>query len=252
VVGRLLWFAGELLLIIADFLRTCAFRPGRDARRNRAAWLQRSTQRTLRILNVKYAAEGPVPDSGLLVCNHLGYTDVLVLSALTPAVFVSRWDVKYWPLFGWFAVLAGTIFVKRERRVHVRKVGEKMRRALEDGATVVLFPEGTSSDGATILPFRTPLFASAIEASCPVWAGLIRYRAGGRDVTRDVAYHGDTTFVPHLWGLLNLPGFEASVRFQPAWPGPADRKAMARRLHAQLLAMHEAATGARALPSVGP
>jgi 1-acyl-sn-glycerol-3-phosphate acyltransferase len=242
VLGRLLWFSGALVLMAVDFVGTCAFRPASVFRQVRIAWLQRSARRALRVLNARYSANGPIPARGLLVCNHLTYLDILVLAAMTPAVFVSRSDVKYWPVFGWAAVLAGTIFVNRQRRTQVGEISSQMRQALDSGALVVLFPEGTSSDASTILPFKTSLLEPAIGSPHPLSIGLLRYAVDEGDVSRDICYWGDMNFVPHLFNLLNLPGFEARVEFKPVSAGTADRKELARQLRAQLLELHGADT----------
>jgi 1-acyl-sn-glycerol-3-phosphate acyltransferase len=93
-----------------------------------------------------------IPAGGLLVSNHLGYLDVLVLSAITPAVFVAKREIRNWPLVGLLASLAGTLFVDRERRVQVGRMNDDIQVTLAAGALVVLFAEGTSSNGQTVLP----------------------------------------------------------------------------------------------------
>src|SRR5258708_39927049 len=110
-----------------------------------AAWLQSSSRCLLRVFRVETQFTGDIPSSGLLVCNHLGYLDILVLSALAPCVFVAKSEVKHWPIFGWFARKAGTVFVHREQRAQARQTVDQIETALQTGALVVLFPEGTSS-----------------------------------------------------------------------------------------------------------
>lgn len=100
VTGRLVWFAAEILLFLLDYLVHVALRPGLPLARARAQWLQASCRRTLRVLSVKIRTAGTVPTRGLIVSNHLSYLDILVLSAITPSVFVSKSEVKYWPVFG--------------------------------------------------------------------------------------------------------------------------------------------------------
>src|SRR6185436_7426012 len=107
----------------------------------------------LRLLAADIGSDGPCPRDGLLVSNHLSYLDILVLATLTPAVFVSKSEVKNWPVFGWFARMAGTIFLQRTRRADVVRISEEITTVLRGGHLVVLFPEGTSSNGRQVLPF---------------------------------------------------------------------------------------------------
>src|SRR5919198_412430 len=111
VTIRLFWFAGELLLALLDFLINVVFQTKVPLPRARALWLQQACRRVLRILNVKIHTEGPIPLHGLMACNHLSYLDILVISTIPPAVFISKSEVKRWPVFGWFAQLSGTLFI---------------------------------------------------------------------------------------------------------------------------------------------
>src|SRR6266478_2549306 len=138
--------------------------------RARAAWLHRWCSFACRVLGVRATTCGSMPTSGLLVCNHLSYLDVIVLSSIGPCIFVAKRDVAAWPLFGWLARAAGTIFVDRERRLASADVVDLVREAVAGGLLVVLFPEGTSSDGSTVLPFKSALLESAVELRCPVAA----------------------------------------------------------------------------------
>ena len=152
VTGRLLWLIGELLLTAISYVRCSAFQSHDSLPQARAKRLQRSSRRVMRIFQVETQSVGSVPLKGLLVCNHLSYLDVLVLAALTPTLFVAKSEVRRWPVFGWFARLAGTIFVNRNKPSQTGQSADRIAVALGNGALVVLFPEGTSSGGETVLP----------------------------------------------------------------------------------------------------
>src|SRR5689334_5632851 len=126
VTGRLLWLIGELFLAAINCARNCAFRSSSLSLSLRAEWLQRSSRRLLKVFNLELQIFGPVPLEGLLVCNHLSYLDILVLSAVSPSVFVAKSEVKNWPVFGWFARLAGTIFVERQRPSQALRSSEEI------------------------------------------------------------------------------------------------------------------------------
>ena len=98
-----------------------------------------------------------------------------MISATAPAVFVSKAEVRRWPLFGWLAALGGTIFIERERRTHVGAVNREIQAALGEGALVVVFPESTSSNGETVLPFRASLLEPALRGGHEISVGWIHY-----------------------------------------------------------------------------
>jgi lyso-ornithine lipid O-acyltransferase len=240
VTGRLFWVAAELVIVTATFVVHCAFRSGEAALVARAAWLQRSSRRFLRIFRVETRVAGPVPAGGLLVCNHLSYLDILVLAARAPAVFVAKREVKSWPVFGWFANLVGTLFVDRDRRTHVGPLTQKIQDLLNRGMLVILFPEGTSSDGRTVLPFKSALLEPAARQTHPLFAGFIGYELDDGDVGEEVCYWKDMIFVPHLINLMGKRSIRASLRFTQLRQGSADRKELARQLHSQVLSLKEA------------
>ena len=155
VIGRLGWFGLEVLGAMFMFLLRCVFCPKNSRRAARALWLQRTTRRVGRIFQLEIQSAGAIPARGLLVCNHVSYVDILVLVSLAPAVFVAKREVKSWPVMGLLAQLSGTVFIDRQRRTHVGEVNDEIQSALDDGALVVVFPEGTSSDGRTVLPFKS-------------------------------------------------------------------------------------------------
>lgn len=201
---------------------------------DRARWLQVCCRRLLRVFNVRLETHGPIPQRGLLVCNHLSYLDILVIGAATPSVFVSKCEVKRWPAFGWLASRAGTIFLRREKRMDVKRVIREMCAVLDNGALVVLFPEGTTSDGEEVLPFKTALFEPA-TANARLTAGSIEYAVRDGNVADEVCYWGDMTLVPHLLKLLGKRGVSAQVAFAPICARSAGRKELARAARAEVL-----------------
>jgi lyso-ornithine lipid O-acyltransferase len=240
VTGRLFWLGGELVLAALNYAIRCAPCPRDSLLLARAAWLQNTTRRLLRVFRVETQFTGDIPSSGLLVCNHLSYLDILVLSALAPCVFVAKREVKDWLVFGWFARLAGTVFVQREQRAQAFQTVDKIEAALQTGAVVVLFPEGTSSGGETVLPFKSSLLEPAARQTHSLTAGLLQYGLGDGDVSEEVCYWKDMTLVPHLINLCSKRAVQASVHFNHLREGNADRKQLARQLHAEVLRLKHA------------
>jgi len=234
IIGRLFWLAWVVTTGLLDFLCRCAFRK-KDSRPRRARWLQCHCRRALKIFRLYPQADGPVPSRGLLISNHLGYLDILVLSSITPAVFVSKLDVKYWPVFGQFASLAGTVYVDRQRRTQVGDVNDEIQQALDDGALVVLFPEGTSSGGESVLPFKSALLQPAAGQKHPIATACIRYDVDDGNAADDICYWGDDTFFPHMLGVLGKHTVRATVRFGSFQATTTDRKELARQLRDEVL-----------------
>lgn len=201
---------------------------GKVSTPERALWLHRCCATALRRLGIELQPEGEFPSRGLLVANHLGYLDVLVLSALHPCVFVSKKEVRSWPLFGLMAKLSGTLFVDRARTSAAHTANAEMSNTLAKGVVVVLFPEGTSSDGSTVLPFRPALFDAATKAGANVVSAHMSYDVADGSPARDVCYWGSMSFFPHLLRLLSRHQIRARVRFAAETRKFADRKLAAR------------------------
>jgi len=242
VIARLVRLAVAIFVSLLDYLFRCAFRRSDNRPMIRARWLQRASRRTLRLFQFETQVAGPVPAHGLLISNHLSYLDVLVLSSITPAVFVSKHDVKYWPVFGQFAVLAGTVFVDRARRFQVGQTNDEITTALNQGALVVLFPEGTSTNGQTLLPFKSSLLEPATNPAWPLAVGWIHYEIEDGDASEEVCYWGNHTFFPHMLNLLSKRRVRATVRFGQFAERNGDRKELAQRLREKILALKERST----------
>lgn len=237
--GRLCWFLWELAVVILNYFLTAARAPQEKQRLERAAWLSRSSRRHLKIFSYSASVSGDIPRRGLLICSHLSYLDILAISAVTPAVFVSKAEVRNWPLFGWFAVISGTVFVDRERRTQVGEVNREIESALSDGALVVVFPEGTSSNGDTILPFRTSLLEPAARGSHEISVGWIHYELEDGDARQEVCYWGGHAFLSHLLNMLGKKRIRATMRFAKFQRATDDRKVLAVQLHDAVVALKE-------------
>ncbi|HEX4020454.1 MAG TPA: lysophospholipid acyltransferase family protein [Acidobacteriaceae bacterium] len=196
-------------------------------RSQRVAWMQVWVRWVLRVFGVTYTLAGPVPAEGLLVSNHLGYLDIMVLAAAHPSVFVSKIEVRRWPLFGWLAQCGGTIFVQRRTRDDLPAVTTAMAEVLQQGQTVVLFPEGTSSNGEKILPFHAALFEAAVQAKVPVMPAYLRYNTPQGLPEPHAYYWGDAILLPHIAQLLGTKRICAEVVFSAESRVFTDRHAAA-------------------------
>ena len=149
-----------------------------------------------------------MPSCGALVSNHLSYMDILLYSAVRPFVMVAKSEVRGWPLFGWLTSRAGTVYVTRGGAPSTYPaVNAAMAEAYRSGLPVLFFPEGTTTDGSCVLPFRRGLFHSVLNEGVPLRVAALRYS------TVDVCWWGDVLLAPHLWMLLGLKGVRAEICF---------------------------------------
>jgi 1-acyl-sn-glycerol-3-phosphate acyltransferase len=176
------------------------------------------------ILNIKVTVEG---DEGqlerggyVIISNHVSYVDGIVLGSLFPVVFVSKKEVKRWPLIGQWTTLCGTIFINRQRKGLVSLLIKEINRKLKQEANILLFPEGTSTNGERMLPFQTAPLAAPLRSRSIIVPVTLAYTsieekpvsAANRDL---VYWYGAMDFTTHFWKLLRLRGVEIMVTIQP-------------------------------------
>jgi len=216
-------------------------------RRRRTRSLRQTWARAmLWLLRVRVRVEPPDADlsgTALYVANHTSYLDILVLMSRTPGVFVSKLGIIWWPVVGQIACLGETLFVNRNNRLGVGRLVEKVRKRLGAGGSVVFFPEATSSNGDTLLPFKSSLFAAADDGEGRLFAIrplVVRYESiGGRPVDRSnrdrIYWYDDMLLPPHTWGLLAAPGIDVVVRVLPERMLSGPRGRFARDLRREML-----------------
>ncbi len=190
------------------------------------------------LLGVRVKRRGPLPKAPVFVvaANHLSYLDILVLGGTYPTLFVAKRSIRTWPLFGWIARGAGTLFVDRDRASDVLRAGKAMTERLESGLPLTLFPEGKSTPGKEVLPFMPSLFEPAARLRLPCHAVSLRYETPGvaPPPSTTVCWYDGADFVPHYLRLMALPRIEAEVRFAPEPVILADRKQLALRLREEV------------------
>ncbi len=239
---RRLWRAGSLAFaLVVSILRYGQMRlRGPLTLEQRALWMQFIGRAALASLKVEVRVEGRPPQGGLLVSNHLGYFDIALLSAVVPSVFVSRADVTEWPLFGRMSGWGGAIYLDRSSFTSANAVAGEIAARLALPVPVVLFAEGTSTDGSAVLRFRSRLFQPAAQMGAPITAAGLRYvvhdDSGGPIEEREVCFYGDHELLTHLWNVLGLPQFTAIVHFGESRVY-ADAREAAEETHAQVVAL---------------
>jgi len=208
----------------------------------RAHWLQASARSILRALDIGLEVEGEPPVCGLVVANHLSYLDIIIISAAMPCFFVAKMEIDSWPFFGKAARTGGTIFLDRSSMASAMTVAEQIGERLSLPVPVLLFPEGTSTDGAQVLRFHSRLIDPATTAGAPITAAAIRYAIDGDVEERELCWYGDESFTTHLWKVLGVEGFSAQLKFGGPQVYP-HRRVAADMTHAEITAWREATAG---------
>lgn len=234
-----------LLLALACGAFRAPYRP--RARRIVRWWLQH----LLKVLAVRVRVQGKAPAAGhFLVSNHISWLDIPVLAAQADVYFLSKAEVRQWPLIGALAAAAGTLFIRRgggESKQKAEEIGGHLR----DGRNILVFPEGTTTDGSSVRRFFRQLFAAPVLAEAPLQPIALRYperedarperqdarpdRKGAAD--RDIAFINDDAFHTHLWRLLLRDEIVADVTFcTPLLPTGQTPDTLAQQCHTQISA----------------
>jgi 1-acyl-sn-glycerol-3-phosphate acyltransferase len=173
----------------------------------RRALVKRWSRRLLRILAVRTRVHGNLGARGgnvLIVANHISWLDIFVLNSVHPVRFVAKSELARWPIVGAMISGAGTLFIERTKRRDTRRVNHHVAEVLASGDVVAVFPEGTTTDGVDMLPFKSSLLQPIIEAAGHVQPVAIRYRAPDGTLSIAPAYVGDTTFAQSFWHVCGV------------------------------------------------
>jgi len=185
------------------------------------------------ILGLQVDVLGRPPDGRyVMVANHLSYLDIWVLLWLCPSVFVAKGEIADWPLFGWVARSAGTLFVDRETRADVLRVGRQMTERLDAGIPLTLFPEGAASPGVDVRPFMPSLLQPAAATGAPCYGATLSYESTDPSIApgSHICWHDSSPFLPHILRLADARDLRATVRFTDEPVRSRDRKELARLL----------------------
>ncbi len=199
-------------LILGVALALLCYRPNRlgPPRRQPMQWW---CGRLCRLAGVRVSHQGEVAEGPVLIAaNHVSWLDIMVLAGLYPCRFIAKNDVAGWPLFGWLASRVGTLYLQRGDGAV--QAAEQITWRLKQRWTLVLFPEGTTTDGQTLKRFHARLFQAAMQLDTPVQPVALRYpdNDGPRGV---VPFVRDDALLPHVWALLGQPVIHAKVQFLP-------------------------------------
>lgn len=225
----------RVLRVIAQVLAglfTLAVRFPRASVAQRHRHIQRWSEGMLAALGLRLQVQqqAAVPPACLVVLNHVSWLDILCVHAALPqARFVSKADVRHWPLIGWMVAAAGTLFIERERKRDALRVVHHCAEALRAGDTVAVFPEGTTGDGPQLLPFHANLLQAAVSVDAPLQPMALRYFTPAARFAPEVAYVGNLHLLASLWRIVSARGLQAELQLLPA----IETQAMERRVLAE-------------------
>lgn len=223
--------------VIATFTLYTVWLIGSPFVPNKLLWRQIAFENWARafvkILNMKIEVVGkpPVPPF-FLVSNHLSYTDVPAIRAVTEGVFVAKGEIESWFLAGKIVRDMGTIFINRQNRRDIPRAGAEITKRLEQGEGVIVFPEGTSTKGETVLPFNSSFLEFAAQKQLPVsYASIIYKTPDNKPSASDViCWWEDISFAAHLFRLFQIRRFSAIIIFGDEPIRNVNRKVLAQRL----------------------
>lgn len=174
------------------------------------------------------------PESQILISNHLGYLDIISFLKLSSMNFVSKADVEKWPLVGWLADSAGTLFLNRDKKSDIPKVLNSFEEILDSGSRVIFFPEGTSSGGHDVLPFHSSLFHLAAKNEWRIQTLAIYFKIPEEcegEASERVCYWGDMEFVDHFKQMILLPRIDCHIYINDSIYCGKNRKLLAAELN---------------------
>ncbi len=190
------------------------------------------------VVRLKVKVFGTLPPSPFfLVSNHVSYLDIILISSVLKCTYIAKQEVSQWPFFGILSRMSGTISLDRRQKRSLLEASDAVgyRMSLKDN--FVVFPEGTTTKGDTVLPFKSSVFQYALDYEIPVYTGTLFYQVpkGELDVAYSVCWWGDMTLVSSLWTLCSLSSVYATLTFSEAPLMFSDRKTMANRAHADIM-----------------
>ena len=196
-------------------------------------------RRLLHCFNITLTTSGTLPDAStrsvLFVANHISWTDIYAINSILPVRFIAKMEINDWPVLGYLVRKSGTIFINRGRQRDAARVIEVAKDALVQGDNLCVFPEGTTTEGCSVLPFKSSLIQSAIDASAMIAPVVIRYPLPDGSPNLAAAYAGETTMAESMRAFLNMRAPAVHLHFcQPISATGMTRQSLAEQAHAEI------------------
>jgi 1-acyl-sn-glycerol-3-phosphate acyltransferase len=186
-------------------------------RKQRIQIISRWSQKLLDVMNIHLKIQGTAPDhhltSTMFVGNHISWLDIHVLNSIHAVRFIAKAEVRQWPVLGWLARQGGTLFIERDQKKDAIRVIDTAAKRLAQGDCLCFFPEGTTTDGTTLLTFKGSLMQAPINAKAKVWPFVIEYPNQYGHPNLAMAFAGETTLLESIWQIVSLSKPQATITF---------------------------------------
>ena len=240
---RAVWRIFLVVLLILGGLHMLRWRFPHWTRQQRGQAKQTWAQDLLKRLGVQTQVSGTAPpETALIVCNHISWLDIFVINAACTTDFVCKDDVRKWPVIGTLVTLSDAVYITRHSRNDAARTGQAIATRLRSRDRVAVFPEGSTSNGVTQLPFRPALFQAAIDAPCPVAPLALNYinEQGEQHVAPN--YDGAITFGACLWAIACASHLQANLQFLELIEPGNERRSIATQAENQIIAARHHST----------
>ena len=221
-------------LVIASVMFPWLSRAERETRKRR--W----SRTLLSILSVSVRekdAPERLPDRCMLVLNHISWLDIFVINAKSPATFIAKSEIRSWPVVGWLCTLVGTLYIARGKPHAARQASRAIVAELERGVLIAIFPEGTTTFGRSLEPFRAALFQPALDAAATLQPIALRYLDAAGRHTDAAGYVGETSFLETVWTIVSTRHIVAELNLlAPVSVRHQTRRSLAEKTEAAIAA----------------
>lgn len=184
-------------------------------------------------ISINITGRAPKPPF-LLVSNHLSYIDIIPFWYALDTTFIAKSEINQWPVIGKIANLLGIVFINRQKNRDLTRVNKVIESNVHSAQGLILFPEGTSSRGKRVLPFKSSLLQNPADKEWPVYYASLRYQLPkdtNHKAWKEICWWGDMQFTPHFWNLLHIKSFHINVHFADEPVRAENRKELAKTLH---------------------
>jgi 1-acyl-sn-glycerol-3-phosphate acyltransferase len=173
--------------------------------------------RLMRCFNIKIQTRGELPNhttvSTMFVANHISWTDIHAINSIIPVRFIAKVEIKGWPVFGYLVSKSGTLFINRSIRKDAARIIDLTADSLHQGDNVCLFPEGTTTDGTEVLPFKSSISQAAVQANATIWPIAIAYPKADGSPNIQMAFVGEATMMDSMADILKLKNPIVTLHF---------------------------------------
>jgi 1-acyl-sn-glycerol-3-phosphate acyltransferase len=211
---RGIWRVLRIILHLLGGVCTIIFVYPLASRLYRLALKQRWSQRAVKMLGVRLQVKGQLA-AHMRVSNHISWLDVIIINSIIPSVFIAKDDLRHWPIMGWLSKHTETYFMQRGSRSAAHKAAQYAANLLRDNIDVLVFPEGTTSDGSQVLPFYNALLQGAIDTAAPVQPIAIRYCDAKGNLSQSPVFCGEINFIESLWRIVCADYLIATIHILP-------------------------------------